>query len=118
MCNHSCEIITTMMQQQTGSPAETRKELLVTPDDGYVVGVDIGGTNLRLALADMRGMVLARCSSSIADSCSADRVLDLIRDGVENFYSEPLSRAVPCEQSQRATDVDAGVVIVTSYLMG
>ena len=43
---------------------------------GYVVGVDIGGTNLRLALADMSGSIVARWSSSTAGVRGADAVIE------------------------------------------
>jgi glucokinase len=89
---------------------------------GYVVAVDIGGTNLRLALADMAGAIVARWSSSTAGSRGAEAIIELIRSGVENL----LEHASVPRGSLRAiaagapgvTDVDAGVVIATSYLLG
>ncbi len=93
-----------------------------TPDHGYVIGVDIGGTNLRLALADMAGEILDRWSSSIAGIRSADAVIDLIRTGTEHL----LQQTAIAKSALRAigagapgiTDVDRGVVIATSYLLG
>ena len=38
----------------------------MAPEAGYVVGADIGGSNLRLALADMSGEVLAKWAVSTA----------------------------------------------------
>src|ERR1700722_16517128 len=41
------------LQEQTGTAAVEQRQADKSP--GYVVGVDVGGTNLRLALADMLG---------------------------------------------------------------
>lgn len=90
--------------------------------NGYVVGVDIGGTNLRLALADSTGAVVAKWSSSTADTCHAQPVINLIVEGVGRLLQQcslPQSalRAVAAGVPG-VTDVDSGVVIATSYLMG
>ncbi len=121
MLNLSSEIIATM-PQQTDSPTDIQQYQLATPDQGYVIGVDIGGTNLRLALADMAGTVLARSSSSIADSRSPDVVVDLISRAAKQLLQQA---SIPCSALRAiaagapgVTDVDAGVVIATSYLMG
>jgi glucokinase len=110
------------MQRQTGHSEVTPQDSLETADSGYVVGVDIGGTNLRLALADMTGTIACRWSSSVAGSHSADVVIDLIRSGVESLLQQtsvPHSalRAIAAG-APGVTDVDAGVVIATSYLLG
>jgi glucokinase len=120
MCSHLSETITAI--QQIEGPTDIQQNRLITPDSGYVVGVDIGGTNLRLALADMTGTVSARWSSSITDSRSVDAVMDLIQGGVEQLLQEasvPRSalRAIAAG-APGVTDVDTGIVIATSYLMG
>lgn len=89
---------------------------------GHVVGIDIGGTNLRLALADSTGTILQRWSASSADTHSAQSVIDLILQGVDHLLQEsalPRStlRAVAAG-APGITDVDAGMVIATSYLLG
>ena len=123
MLNHSRKTSsTTMQQQQTGSPEAMQPDRSATSHAGYVIGVDIGGTNLRLALADMSGAILDRWSSSIAGIRSADAVIDLIRNGTERLLQQNL---VPRSALQAIgagapgiTDVDKGVVIATSYLLG
>src|SRR5215510_14810931 len=108
-------------QKHTGNP-ETHRQNTAVSSEGYVVGVDIGGTNLRLALADMTGQILARQTSSTAESKNADVVIETIHHRVAAMMREA---NVP-RQALRAiaagapgiTDVDAGVVIATSYLMG
>jgi glucokinase len=98
------------------------QEKVVAPEAGYVVGVDIGGTNLRLALADMCGNVVAKWAVSTAGVRDPAVVVGLIHQGVEhllqqNLISRELLRAVAAG-APGVTNVDDGVVIATSYLMG
>jgi glucokinase len=110
-----------MEQEQTGNPEKSYQDVEVS-SEGYVVGVDIGGTNLRLALADMTGRVLARQASSTAESKGAAAVVKDIQHGVEELVRKaniPHSalRAIAAA-APGVTDVNTGVVIATSYLMG
>lgn len=89
---------------------------------GYIAGIDIGGTNLRLALADMAGTVMAKWTSSTAGVRGPEAVVSLVRCGVD----EMLQRVSAPRGALNAvaagapgiTDVDSGIVIATSYLMG
>ena len=89
---------------------------------GHVVGVDIGASNLRAALADMNGTVLGKWSASTKKTSSPDAVIEQIRAGVKHL----LQRASIARRSLLAvaagapgiTDGDAGVVVATSYLRG
>jgi glucokinase len=111
-----------MLQQQTHTPSESQQYPSAALDFGHVVGADIGGTNLRLALADTHGAIIAKWSASTARIRNPDVVVSLISDGVEALLQQT---SVP-RSSLRAiaagapgvTDVDRGVVIATSYLMG
>lgn len=88
----------------------------------YVVGADIGGTNLRLAIADEAGSIVARWSSLTTGHRGADAIVDLIQNGVDHM----LQQAGLPKSALRAigagvpgvTNVDSGVVIATSYLLG
>lgn len=90
--------------------------------DGHIVGVDIGGSNLRVALADMRGNLLGKWSTSTGWTPSPGVVVERIREGVNHLLQLTSVR----RNSLRAiaagapgvTDADAGVVIATSYLGG
>ncbi len=89
---------------------------------GYVVGADIGGTSLRLALAGMDGKVLAKWKVSTEGIRDPHVVVGLLQAGVDellqqNLLSRSLLRAVAAG-APGVTNVDAGVVIATSYLMG
>ncbi len=98
------------------------QQKVLAPEVGYVVGVDIGGTNLRLALADMYGNVVAKWAVSTAGIRDPAVVVGLIHQGVEellqqSLLSRELLRAVAAG-APGVTNVDDGVVIATSYLMG
>lgn len=96
------------------------KNILPASANDYVVGVDIGGTNLRLALADMNGTIAARWSSSTAGRTPAG-ITELIREGVEQLLAQISKSAVLRAIAAGApgmTNVDEGIVIATSYLLG
>jgi glucokinase len=111
-----------MAQQQAYSSAAISQYPLSVADSGYVIGVDLGGTNLRLALADMAGSVLGRWSDVTAGVTDPHAVVSLICAGVEQLL---LQASIP-RTSIRAiavgapgiTNAESGVVIATSYLMG
>jgi glucokinase len=89
---------------------------------GYVIGVDIGATNLRIGLADAVGKLVTRWDAPIAGATAPELVVQKIRTGV----NELLGRTGVSRESLLAiaagapgvTDVDAGIVIATSYLFG
>jgi len=88
----------------------------------YVIGADIGGTNLRLALANGTGAILGRWSATTTGTADAVMVLRLMRNGVDALLREA---SLPQESLSGiavgvpgVTDIDQGVVIATSYLMG
>src|SRR6202453_3612902 len=89
---------------------------------GHVVGVDIGASNLRIGLADMNGTVLGKWSTSTKRTSSPDMVVEQIREGVQNLLNHSsVSRRSLLAIAAGApgiTDVDAGVVVMTSYLKG
>jgi predicted NBD/HSP70 family sugar kinase len=94
----------------------------VSASNGYVVGVDIGGTNLRVALADMHGNVLGKWLASTRSTSSAGMVVQQICEGVNHL----LERKSVRRDSLRAvaagapglTNAGTGMVIATSYLKG
>jgi glucokinase len=91
-------------------------------ETGYVIGADIGGTSLRLALAGMDGKILAKWNSSTAGIRDPHVVVRLIQEGVEdllqqNSVARGLLRAIAAG-APGVTNVDEGVVIATSYLLG
>jgi glucokinase len=112
------EVSESMLQQRRFRASGNSQEI----EPGYVVGADIGGTSLRLALAGMDGKVLAKWKVSTAGIRDPHVVVGLIHEGVEdllqqNGISRDSLRAIAAG-APGVTDVDEGIVIATSYLMG
>ncbi|HUV95883.1 MAG TPA: ROK family protein [Acidobacteriaceae bacterium] len=108
--------------QGGSNTASIQPDRTPSADAGYVAGVDIGGSNLRLALADRTGVIISKWSCSTTGVRAADAVIGLICDGVGHLLQQV---SVPREALKAigagapgVTDVDEGRVIATSYLMG
>jgi glucokinase len=119
---HLQEASSEMTHDQIRNTDATQRGSVVTDDACYVIGIDIGGSNLRLALADMNGAIEAKWTCSTVGMRNADDIIQLIKDGVRHL----LGQVSAANHSLKAiaagvpgiTDVDAGVVIATSYLVG
>jgi glucokinase len=87
-----------------------------------VVGVDIGGTSLRLALAGMDGRILFKWKAPTTGIRDPHVIVGLIHEGVADLLRQSgLSRGelrAIAVGAPGVTDVESGVVIATSYLMG
>ena len=98
------------------------RELNPAGKNGYVVGADIGGTNLRLALADMRGALIGKWAVSTAGIRDPAVVVRLIEEGVQALLAQnhiqPAALRAIAAGAPGVTDADTGVVLATSYLMG
>lgn len=110
------------MRQEIEKIAAPEQDTNATTGPGYVAGVDLGGTNLRLALADMSGTMIARGSSSTVGLRGPEAVVHLVCTGVKSMLREV---AAPPDALRSIaigvpgiTDVDNGIVIAASYLMG
>jgi glucokinase len=93
-----------------------------SPSRGFVAGVDIGGTNLRLAMASITGTVVGRWSTSTVGIRNPDLIVHLICEGVDALLAEQSSsrtnlRAIAAG-APGITDAEKGIVLATSYLMG
>src|SRR3984885_15765818 len=111
-----------MTQRKTPSTVAAQREAVATADIDYVVGIDIGAADLLLALADMSGTIAAKWSSTTAGVRGAEAVIELIRAGTDNLMQQVSAPAHALKAvaagAPGITDVDAGIVIATSYLMG
>jgi glucokinase len=89
---------------------------------GHVIGIDIGATNMRVALANTKGTVLAKWSTSTKRTSSPKMVIQQIRAGVNHLLrqaSVPRSSLLAVAAGAPGiTDGEAGVVFVTSFLKG
>lgn len=110
------------MRQETGSTVVSLQTVEAAQRHGYIAAGDIGGTNLRMALTDMSGKILTRWSSSTVELREPELVLRRVYDGVKEMLQKI---AAPSDALQSiaigvpgVTDIDNGIVIATSYLMG
>jgi glucokinase len=88
----------------------------------YVFGIDIGGTNLRVALADKSGKILARTSSTTTNVRDAHFVVAKIRECTDQLLQNAgiAKEAIAAigAGAPGVTNAETGVVIATSYLLG
>lgn len=106
----------------SGNQGKIAQQAPKNRDHGCVIGVDIGGTNLRLALASLSGAILGRWSRSTVGIREPQTIVHLIREGVDALLLEKsCSRSDLMAIAAGApgiTDSERGIVIATSYLMG
>jgi glucokinase len=106
----------------SGGPVITVEQSQKDRDRKFVIGVDIGGTNLRLALATASGTIVNRWCRSTAGIREPQAIVRLICDGVDALLMESGCstrdlRAIAAG-APGITDSESGVVLATSYLMG
>jgi glucokinase len=89
---------------------------------GFVIGVDIGASNLRVALATMNGSILGKWCGSTKETSSPKEVIDQICSGVDALLAECSARRERLRAiavgAPGVTDASSGIVIATSYLRG
>jgi glucokinase len=87
-----------------------------------VAAVDIGGSNLRVALADLSGNIVGRWNASTKATSSPEMVIAQIERGIERLFrqasSSPGSLLSMAVGVAGATDSKKGHVLATSYLKG
>jgi predicted NBD/HSP70 family sugar kinase len=92
------------------------------PQPAHLLGVDIGGTNLRVALAHANGEIVARSSATTTNMRDAEGVVRKIRECarrlVEDAHLSLGQLAAIGAGAPGVTNAETGVVIATSYLMG
>ena len=87
---------------------------------GYVAGVDLGGTNIRLAIADLDGKILARWNVSTRGNRTPNKIVNLIKSGLHHLLQQtgiPEKRLLATGLGAPGiTDVRAGTVISAPHL--
>ena len=78
---------------------------------GYVVGVDIGGSSVRVALADLRGKIVQRWSAQLGEDRTPRRVTDVIVEGVTAVRE---SQGIPAKKVLMITAGAPGITDVHS----
>jgi len=98
------------------------QSLRIRGERGHVVAVDIGGTNLRVVVADIAGTIVGKWSGSTVGASSPSKVVQLIHRGVTKILRHAglkadsllaIAAGVP-----GVTDSKNGMVLLTSYLGG
>ena len=92
------------------------------PNGGFVVGADIGASNLRVALATVDGSLIGKWHASTKETSSPEVVIGKICAGVDALLDQcsvrrECLRAIAVG-APGVTDANSGVVIATSYLRG
>lgn len=84
-------------------------------NSGYVFGADIGGSNVRLALADLNGTMLGRWSAALRGDRSPEAVTDTLATGITHLQGQHgiAAKKVLCVSAGAPgiTDVKAGRVL-------
>jgi predicted NBD/HSP70 family sugar kinase len=87
---------------------------------GYVCGVDLGGSNIRLALADLDGKIAARWTVSTRGNRTPSKIVGLIHSGLGNLLRQAqISRSKLLAVGLGApgiTDVRSGIVRSAPHL--
>jgi len=98
------------------------QSLRIRGERGHVVAVDIGGTNLRVVIADIAGTIVGKWSGSTVGASSPSKMVQLIHRGVTKILRHAglkgdsllaIGAGVP-----GVIDSKNGVVLLTSYLGG
>lgn len=87
---------------------------------GYVAGVDLGGTNIRLAISDLDGKIQARSMVSTRGNRTPNKIVSLIHSGIRQLI---LQNGIPRRKllavglgAPGITDVRAGIVVSAPHL--
>ena len=110
------------VHKRTGVNRRQSECLQIRAESGYVAAVDIGGTNLRVVIADLAGAIIGKWTGSTVDASSPAKVLQLIAEGVKDILGrtgvKPDSLLAIAAGVPGVTDSKDGVVLLTSYLGG
>jgi glucokinase len=106
-----------------GSPSGGRPPRILEFNSqyGYVFGADVGGSGVRLAIADLSGKIIGRLTQPIPRGGTPDEVAALITNGMERLLSDhPLANQKILELAVGApgiTDVGRGRVLSAPNLV-
>jgi len=99
-----------------------QERVAVRGEFGYVAGVDIGGTNLRVVVADMSGAIVGKWCGSTVEASAPGKIVQLVQTGVKQVLRQAGLRQGSllgiAAGAPGVTDSKKGVVLLTSYLGG
>lgn len=74
------------MGESSGGRKPTLIEL--NPNGGFVIGIDLGGTNIKLVLVDLDGKIVKKVKGSTINSSSKNKILDRLRELIHSVIDE------------------------------
>jgi predicted NBD/HSP70 family sugar kinase len=101
-------------------PAQGRRTIKLNPDYGYLVGIDMGASHLRFALADFSGETISDAIEKVRPEYGPSRTISQIRKGIRRLIPagkrnrlRAVGMAVPS-----AVDPRSGLVLMANNLPG
>ncbi len=83
---------------------DRHNQAVLNPEAGYVVGIDLGASNVRFALADFRGKLLERSAGQIRPEDGPSQLIAHIKQGIRTIAQVKRAQdGVP--SNQRLTDL-------------
>ena len=100
--------------------AQRRLGLLLNPDYGYIVGIDMGASHLHFALADFSGEITSDTTEKVRPEDGPGKTISQIKKGIQRLIPagrrnrlRALAMAVPS-----AVDPRSGLVLMANNLPG
>lgn len=100
--------------------SEGRRGLLLNPDYGYIVGIDMGASHLHFALADFSGEIISDTAEKVRPEDGPGKTIGQIKKGIQRLIPagrrnklRAVAMAVPS-----AVDPRSGLVLMANNLPG
>ncbi|GAG81884.1 unnamed protein product, partial [marine sediment metagenome] len=74
------------MGESSGGRKPTLIEL--NPNGGFVIGIDLGGTNIKLVLVGLDGKIVKKLKGPTINSSSKNKILDRLRELIHSVIDE------------------------------
>ena len=101
-------VLGTLERKKLIQSTRNRKRLALNPNSGHVVGIDMGASNLRFALADLRGDIQAHTTRKLRPEDGPRRMMAQIKDGIRKLASLDEGAGDPPRAGSAAAAVSPG----------
>ena len=88
-------------------PSSNSRRIAINPDFGHVVGIDMGASNLRFALADLRGDIQAHTARKLRPEDGPRRMIAQIKEGIRRLAASASTGEEPHADAGRASPAPA-----------